>query len=78
MLALLAITQNYGDLNTLSVASNTETFSNKFYMPLANQLTEDDEPKDSPKHSLVGRAAPLSSRSSFKKRSGTNFRRTMF
>jgi hypothetical protein len=62
MLALLAITQNYGDFSKLKVAKNTESFSNTFFMPKAN--TGLDEDKDEPSSSIIvttKRNAPLMS-----------------
>lgn len=47
MLALLAITQNYGDFSKLKVAKNTESFSNTFFMPKQNNTEDDDKEKSS-------------------------------
>jgi hypothetical protein len=76
MLALLAITENYGDLNNVSFATGTGSFSNNFYMPLnADESLEEDKET---KKALVNRTASLGVRSSFKKRPGTSYKRNMF
>jgi len=76
MLALLAITENYGDLNSVSFATGTGSFSNSFYMPI-NADESLDEDKET-KKALVNRTASLGVRSSFKKRPGTSYKRNMF
>ena len=52
MLALLAITQNYGDFSKLKVARNTESFSNTFFMPKTNSAS-DDEDKEAPASGIM-------------------------
>jgi len=49
MLALLSITQNYGDFSKLKIAKNTESFSNTFFMPKYEKKQGDyeDDKKDS-------------------------------
>ena len=56
MLALLAITQNYGELMRSNYTTKTQSFSNTFYMPKAVSSEEDSEPKHTPS---VGRADAL-------------------
>jgi len=57
MLALLAITQNYGELMRSNYTTKTQSFSNTFYMPKPSS-SEDDAPE--PKHTpSVGRADAL-------------------
>jgi len=46
MLALLAITQNYGEFSKANYATNTESFSNTFFIP-KKKAVEDEEEKDS-------------------------------
>jgi hypothetical protein len=61
MLALLAITQNYGEFSKLKVARNTESFSNTFFMPKPN-TTKDDDDKPEPASGIMvttQRNAPL-------------------
>jgi len=56
MLALLAITQNYGELMRSNYTTKTQSFSNTFYMPKAASSEEGSEPKHTPS---VGRADAL-------------------
>jgi len=57
MLALLSITQNYGEFSKGNYAMNTESFSNDFYMPKANTVKDEE---DAPKYAITGRAGKLS------------------
>jgi len=52
MLALLSVTQNYGDLMKSNYASKTQSFSNAFFMPKQNN---EDEKVES-KYTTTGRA----------------------
>jgi len=74
MLALLAISDNYGDLNKVNYTTNTNTFSNEFYMP--GSISSDDEP------AKVGRraAAVAATGHSFSRRGrrGTTYKRSTF
>jgi replicative DNA helicase len=75
MLALLAVSENYGDLNKVNYTTETNTFSNKFFIPTATISDDDIE--------QVGkRAAAVSASvgSSFRRRSsrGTSFKRSTF
>jgi len=56
MLALLAITQNYGDLMKSNYTTKTQSFSNTFYMPKPSTSEDSVEPKHT---SSVGRADAL-------------------
>jgi replicative DNA helicase len=56
MLALLAITQNYGDLMKSNYTTKTQSFSNTFYMPKPSTSEDSVEPKHTPS---VGRADAL-------------------
>jgi len=47
MLALLAITQNYGDLMKASYTTKTQTFSNTFFMPQQSTKEEDNKSESS-------------------------------
>jgi replicative DNA helicase len=47
MLALLAVTENYGSLHKVNFASNTASFSNTFFMPTSTK-EEDGEEKETP------------------------------
>jgi hypothetical protein len=48
MLALLAITQNYGEFSKVSYAKHTQTFSNEFFLTSTPaKIDEDKEPKNS-------------------------------
>jgi len=66
MLALLAITQNYGEFAKISSVTKVETFSNDFFVP-----KNDKDEQESSKVYLSGRVAAMSNRRSSKK-SGTN------
>lgn len=65
MLALLSITQNYGEFSKGNYAMNTETFSNDFYMPKVNTVQDEEE---KPKYAIVGRNSALTA-TKFKKKS---------
>jgi len=73
MLALLAITQNYGEFAKISSVTKVETFSNDFFIPKNSK--EDEE---SSKSYLSGRVAAMSSRRSAKKSSTNSINRRMF
>jgi len=77
MLALLAITDNYGDLNNMKVATYSDTFSNQFYMPLAKNSDDDEEDRVT-KEVLTGRVSSMGSRSGFRKRANNTFKRSTF
>ena len=53
MLALLAITQNYGDLMKTNYTTKTQTFSNTFFMP---EKSKDKDEKTESKYTTTGRA----------------------
>ena len=65
MLALLSITQNYGEFSKGNYAMNTESFSNDFYMPKVNTVKDEEE---KPKYTIVGRNSSLTA-TKFKKKS---------
>lgn len=71
MLAILAIEQNYGDLNKVSFTSITNTFSNEFYIPMKS---------DEEKESVVStsRVSSLSFGSGRKKSASSSYRRKSF
>ena len=71
MLALLAITQNYGEFSKSTVANNTDTFSNEFFMP------KNDKEEES-KVYITGRVSALSARRSAKRSGTTGINRKMF
>jgi replicative DNA helicase len=75
MLALLAITQNYGEFSKANFATNTHTFSNTFFIPELNNNKDQDEEK--PKTFITGRASKITSRS-MKKGSASRVSRKMF
>jgi replicative DNA helicase len=47
MLALLAITQNFGEFSKIKSATNTTTFSNTFFMPKQKNEEDSDSEKES-------------------------------
>ena len=61
MLALLAITQNYGELSRVNYATNTETFSNNFYIPGKKKLQAQDDDDKEAKTFITGRASAIGS-----------------
>jgi replicative DNA helicase len=75
MLALLAITQNYGELSKVSYATNTESFSNSFFMPNKKTVTEDESES---KMVITGRASAIKPSGFSKNRSSTRIPRRMF
>ena len=66
MLALLSITENYSELHKAKFASNTETFSNTFFMP--NTASKDpDYPAESSSGFVAGRANAVAGKNSIAK-----------
>lgn len=76
MLALLAITQNYGDFAKTNYADKTQSFSNEFFMTKPG--TKDDEEEKSPSNFITGRVQSLSTGMSRKKNSSSRISRKMF
>lgn len=75
ILALLAITQNYGEFSKANFATNTEVFSNEFFANSAKNI----EDESGSKFILTGRVQALSANSSKRRRnSGTRIARKMF
>jgi replicative DNA helicase len=69
MLALLSITQNYSELHKARFATNTESFSNTFFMP--KQSSDEGSEKEKSSGFASGRAEAVSENVlGFKKRSG--------
>lgn len=75
LLALLAITQNYGEFSKGGYTTNTESFSNDFFVSKLATTTNDE---DVPKPALSGRVAAMSAKKSFVQRSGSRINRRMF
>lgn len=75
MLALLAITQNYGELSKVSYATNTETFSNSFFMPNKKTVTEE---KTESNIMITGRGSAIKPSGFSKKKNSTRISRRMF
>ena len=80
MLALLAITQNYGALHKMNFATKSATFSNTFFMPKSS--TDEDEKEDSgviSRNTLDKTTTSTNNRNGFrKKRTGKSISRKMF
>jgi hypothetical protein len=81
VLALLSITENYSDLHKARFASNTETFSNTFFMPKQGQ-SEDGETENSSRF-VSGRNSNLvknkvSYNRGFSRKSGSSIKRKIF
>ena len=74
MLALLAITQNYGEFSQGNYATRTESFSNEFFMPKQNSSDSEDEKS---KFVITGRANALNSTGSFKRSTSSKKTRKM-
>lgn len=72
ILALLSITQNYGEFSKSIMAKNPESFSNDFFVP---KVEDKDDDK---KVYISGRASAMSTRRSSVKRSTNNINRKMF
>jgi hypothetical protein len=78
MLALLAITQNYGELSRVNYATNTETFSNNFYITGKKQLKNKDDDEKENKTFITGRASAIGSGFSAKRSSSSRIIRKKF
>jgi replicative DNA helicase len=72
ILALLSITQNYGEFSKSALAKDTEAFSNDFFVPKIDNKEEEN------KIYISGRASALSTRRSNGKRTTNNINRKMF
>ena len=75
MLALLAITQNYGEFSQGNYATRTESFSNEFFMPKQNSSDSEEEKS---KFVITGRANALNPTGSFKRSTSSKKIRKMF
>jgi hypothetical protein len=75
MLALLAITQNYGDLMKASYTTKTQSFSNTFFMP--KQSNDEDEKTES-KIVKTGRADIFKAAKFSRKKRTNAFKRKTF
>jgi hypothetical protein len=75
MLALLAITQNYGDLMKTNYTTKTQTFSNTFFMP--KQSNDEDEKTES-KIVKTGRADIFKAAKFSRKKQTNTFKRKTF
>ena len=75
MLALLAITQNYGEFSQGNYATRTESFSNEFFMPKQNGSDSEEEKS---KFVITGRANALNPTGSFKRSTSSKKIRKMF
>jgi replicative DNA helicase len=78
MLALLAITQNYGELSRANYATNTETFSNNFYITGKKQLKNKDDDEKENKTFITGRASAIGSGFSPRRSSSSRIIRKKF
>jgi len=77
ILALLAVTQNYGEFSKTGFASNVESFSNQVF--LNNLMNNKDDSTESSNHIISGRAQALSVGNARKSiRSGTRITRKTF
>lgn len=76
MLGLLAIEQNYGDLNKISLASDSYTFSNTIFTK--NIDDDDDDDGTNPVMIIGKRASAVGARTSFSRRSNFKYKRNMF
>jgi hypothetical protein len=80
MLALLAITQNYGEFHKMNFAQNTHSFSNTFFMPKMGLEDIQDVDKNSADVSPVkNRTSEINSIPGIRnKKSGKKIARRMF
>ena len=81
ILALLSITENYSDLHKAKFASNTETFSNTFFMPKSGS-SEDGESENnsrfvSDRNSSLTKSKVGYNRG-FSRKSGSSIKRKIF
>jgi replicative DNA helicase len=76
MLALLAITQNYGEFSQAHYATNTESFSNHFFVPDTKKIDKEDDEKN--KIVITGRADALNPSKGFRRSTSTKRVRRMF
>jgi len=68
MLALLAITQNYGEFSKIKSATNTASFSNTFFMPKENgKVSSENEAEESKVYINSNRAGKLTAKGFGKK-----------
>ena len=74
MLALLAITQNYGEFSKGNYITTTESFSNEFFVPKKQDADEDKESK----FMITGRVKNLVPSNGFKRSSSYKKSRKMF
>jgi hypothetical protein len=80
MLALLAITQNYGEFHKMNFAQNTQSFSNTFFMPKMGLEDIEDVDKNSADVSPVkNRTSEINTNPGMRtKRSAKKIARKMF
>jgi hypothetical protein len=76
ILALLAITQNYGELNRFSYATKTESFSNEFF--ITKSSTSNDSEIVPSNNAITGRVQALTGRNGFTRNSSSKISRRMF
>jgi len=76
MLALLAITQNYGEFAKTNYATNTESFSNHFFASQQSSADSDDQEKD--KVLVSNRSQALNPSKGFRKSNSYKRVRRMF
>jgi len=77
MLALLAVTQNYGEFFQTNYTTKTESFSNEFFIPSNNKNSDEDD-KEVSKYMVSGRTKSLVSKSSIRKSAVAKIARKMF
>ena len=77
MLALLAVTQNYGEFFQTNYTTKTESFSNEFFIPSNNKSSDEDD-KEVGKYMVSGRTKSLVSKSSIRKSAVAKIARKMF
>ena len=81
ILALLSITENYSDLHKAKFASNTETFSNTFFMP-KSASNEDGESENNSRFVSDRNSSLTKSKigynRGFSRKSGSSIKRKIF
>jgi hypothetical protein len=79
MLAILAITQNYGEFHKMSFASKAESFSNTFFMPKMAEADEEVDKNSADVSPVKNRTSELSSGPIIRrKKAGKRITRGMF
>jgi hypothetical protein len=78
MLALLAITENYGSLHKMNFAVKAESFSNTFFMPKPTSSDDDEEKPSVINRSNLNNGSISNKRKSIRRNNNGSVSRKMF